>query len=364
MANRAYLLNTSTLTSDPFALSANVEKPGNDILEAAEAAYRVPIPWLLCFRAEDMQSVNVPMENDPELGEPAGPDVAVISLPCTTVVKAIENLKSTRPLFWDLAGDKQMGEAFYQVAIRRIEALPMPYLTINPIEVTFMMDHKESTRQMMTALSRNASSLAALKKLACFEDGAKPYPIDVLYSIPGPHHDEQRIANTIALNMDYSNFWHRSDSSAENPFPDYDMEFGRDFPLRKISDHTEGLARKYVQSASASYAFVPSESDPVAKLKMLLMTETRAECDALLRNREFRAELDGRIHQTLVTVCGQYGFRWIGCVFDSSESAKDDDSFYTDWMNRPVAPNFRADEAKPEKSFTGWLGKLTGKRTD
>ena len=56
MANRAYLLNTQFAISDPQLLQKKLSEPGNDYAEVAEAAYKIPIPWLCCFRQADLQT--------------------------------------------------------------------------------------------------------------------------------------------------------------------------------------------------------------------------------------------------------------------------------------------------------------------
>jgi hypothetical protein len=89
MANRASLPNTSFLTSDPALLNERLKEPGNDYVEVASASYKVPIPWLCCFRQEDIRAVKVPMEEgeDQEAG-----------LPCTSVAQALLNLEAALPL--------------------------------------------------------------------------------------------------------------------------------------------------------------------------------------------------------------------------------------------------------------------------
>ncbi len=59
MANRAYLLNTRTLSNDCFALRAKAEGPERQMIEVAQAAHRIPVPWLCLFRAQDLRPFSI-----------------------------------------------------------------------------------------------------------------------------------------------------------------------------------------------------------------------------------------------------------------------------------------------------------------
>lgn len=96
MANIGYLLNTGTLTSDVYWLFKQLEKPGNDILRVAESAWMIPVPWLCCFRPEDLRVIDIPnsddeFDDDDDDDDDEAPTDMKLALPCTTVKQAIEN---------------------------------------------------------------------------------------------------------------------------------------------------------------------------------------------------------------------------------------------------------------------------------
>ena len=106
MANRAILLNTPFLTSDPWLLEGKLKEPGTDFMEVAEAAYKIPVPWLLCFQPEDIRPVNVPLETDAD-----APARAIeVGLPCTSVRQALKNMEQALPIFAAIAGHSKIGK--------------------------------------------------------------------------------------------------------------------------------------------------------------------------------------------------------------------------------------------------------------
>lgn len=195
MANRALLLNTSVLTSNPFSLARDADQPGNSYAEVAEAVYAIPVPWFFCFTEDDIQMVTVEFDEDEDEDEEA----IEVGLPCTTVAKAIDNLAQALPHFEAIAGDQALGKAYWQSAMDALKALPLPYLTMNPLEVMFMGDPLDYADEMAQAFAGDAAAIAQIKNLAGYTDGIAPYQPEVAAAGGAPGMDETRLANSVAL---------------------------------------------------------------------------------------------------------------------------------------------------------------------
>jgi hypothetical protein len=334
MANRAYLLNTSVLTSDPYLLRTKLEEPGNDFADVAEAAYKIPIPWLCCFTKEDIRIVKVP----PEIGEESG-KIVEVGLPCTTITQALENLTRALPLFEDIAGNAKIGRAYWLNAISCLQALPLPYLTMNPLEVLFMEKPIDYARKIVAALSGDQNAIPFLKELSCYDDSAAPYPPDVLTVVPGPNHHPVRIGNAVALDCGGGFYWHLSKGSKEPDTPAIKPDLSRqELNLERIHDDVLTLAKSRLKSAHIFFGFMPITLSHGEQLKLLISTQTDGQRDALLNDRLFREQLDGRIRINLEAVCHEYGFSWLGFVFESHETLdRDFNGAYNSWIFRPVA---------------------------
>ncbi len=333
MSNRALLLNTAFLTSDPYLLDTKLSEPGMDFVEVAEAAYRIPVPWLLCFRPEDIRPVSVPLEDE---------RTQEVGLPCTSVKQALGKMERSLSIFESIAGNSKIAQMFWQNAMFYLQALPLPYLTLNPIEVMFMMDPLPYAQLMRIAMSGDSAATDALIDLSCYEKGIQPFAPDVLYAIAGGDRRDPRNENCVALDIGYGNFWHdAADSEGEHP----DLLLPITSPtvapnLRTLSDQVEALAKTLVKSAGVTLSFAPKTATQGEPLKMLLSADSDAECATLLNDKSLRAELDGPIRTALSSICQDYGFTWVGYVVRSNESVKrrftGDYKIYNDWISMPV----------------------------
>jgi hypothetical protein len=336
MSNRAQLLNTPILTSDPYVLAKNVKTPGNDFLEAACGVYKIPVPWMLCFRPEDMKPVAIKIDDDDD-GNPC-PDI-VVKMPCTTVKQAIENLKASRPVFESIAGDRAIGGMFCDNAIQYLSTFPLPYLAVNPMEVMFMIDPLEFTVSMETALRGGEAGEAALMELSNFTSDVVPYAPDVLYATAGEHGDEARMQNCVALDIGYGNLW-MYDYDRERPeypeLPLYLMTPPKP-NLRTILDEITALARTRVKSAHVYLSFVPRNGSKQDRLKMLVSTDTEQQRETLLTHKPFRGLISTVFRGQMESVCAAHGFGWLGYVFRSDEAMKKaGGGEYVDWIPLPV----------------------------
>lgn len=319
MANRGYLLNTSTLTSDPYLLGARLKEPGNDFLEAGESAYRIPVPWLLCFRPEDFHPVKVPVT-----GRDGGQRQDEIALPCTSVSAAIDNLSATLPIFQTLAINEEIGERYWRNAIERLRQLPLPYLTLSVLEVLYGNDPVAYSQKMIEAVSGGEAAMAALILLSGIENetfGA--FAPDVLYVVSPDFLDETQAPNAVALDIACTSYWHLSPGTApaSRPALPHVMTLPSTRPnLLAIQNELTDIARIKVPGANIRFGWRSDDEDGALRLRLGAASDEA--CDALRLHRPFRKLLDGPIDADVQALCAAYGLCWDGYVFESDEQAK------------------------------------------
>jgi hypothetical protein len=199
MSNRAVLINAEILTNDPQELEHARLTQGASYVEIGEAANRIPVPWLCCFRTLDLRRV--------ELKRAIGPgryEIMSLSLPCTSVASARENLSASLPLYVAIAGDTHIGEEYWKFALAGLADLPFEYLTMNPVEVLQLNEPSDEAAALATSLNGTAEAIASMKQLAFIEDGYAPYSFDDFFR--GPREalvDDVRINNSAALDPGY-----------------------------------------------------------------------------------------------------------------------------------------------------------------
>jgi hypothetical protein len=159
--------------------------------------------------------VRVPLE-DIDSGDTDVGGVEV-GLPCTSVKQAVENMAQALLVFESIVGDSTTGKMFWQNAMSYLQAMPAPYLTMNPTEVMFMSDPLPYAQLILAALGGDESAIESLLDLSCYEKGVLPYPPDVLYAVSGDNGDKVRMQNRVALDIGYGSFWH--DSAGGNEVP-------------------------------------------------------------------------------------------------------------------------------------------------
>lgn len=199
MANRAALLNTSLLSSDPDQLLHPSGQDGLQVLFVAESANRVPVPWLACFRSEDLRPVSVTLGL---FG--GGSQTLPLQLPCTSVATAQQRLQEALPLFTAVVGDASLAEGYWRRACEGLAKLPLPYLTLNPIEVLVMNDFEEEAEGLVHSLSGGPDALTWLRRLSFFETGFAPYSAEAYYGETPEELDHMaRLGNSAALDAGY-----------------------------------------------------------------------------------------------------------------------------------------------------------------
>lgn len=350
MANRTHLLNTPILTSDPYLLADRLSEPGSDYLEVAIAAYKIPVPWLLCFRREDFQPVTVQFDEDEDGDTPAGVEVY---FPVTSAEKALENMAQSLPVFEAIAGDAKLGKMFWQNAMTTLRGLPLPYLCINPIEVMFMDEHTPYMESMFAATGRDDTAIRNLMDLSAYEPGVRPYPPDVLYTVAtkaDDSYDETRLQNCVSLDMGYSSFWIKSTGEQRAHYEElvsYIDEPAVSPNLRTLKNELTEVASARIKSVKLHLGFALKDETSPERLKLLICPETDADCNLLSNEKSFIEILDGHFCNSFKKLCQEYGFSWAGYVIMSHESVEKrftgDYSIYNEWVYRtPEGPTVSA----------------------
>ncbi|MGE5491496.1 MAG: hypothetical protein ACM31P_09460 [Actinomycetota bacterium] len=212
MANRAYLLNTPTLTGDPYSLQAALRQgPQANYAEIAEVSYRVPLPWFCCFRGAQLTEVHVPLEY---WGQENGPDELTVHLPCIDVATAWHNLQASLETFQEMAGDTALGEGYWQRACEGLAELPLPYLAMNPIEVLLMGYIAEAADKFSACFKSQLPPMELLKFWAGYHEGFQPFSAEDFYSrSPAELDHAARLDSSRALDAGYLGgdyYWHCS----------------------------------------------------------------------------------------------------------------------------------------------------------
>ena len=186
MSLRNHLLNTSVLSSDQKALGLAVRDNGAKVVEVAECINNVPLPWLACFRTDDLQPCLVEA------------DVS-IRVPCVDLPTAIKNLAATLPLFERLTGEKEYAREYWQHALDDLKKLPLPFLTMDVSELLSFSSSDDLNTYMVASLGGTVEALDFLKDVfIAYYDGKLPYKRADFYANKGIT-DRERIDNTIAL---------------------------------------------------------------------------------------------------------------------------------------------------------------------
>lgn len=313
MANRAYLLNTPFLVADPYAFRNAAE---HDYLTIDGPGYRLPIPWLCFFRQQDLKAVVVQSEDD----DGNACDLTV-RVPSVAVSEAIRNLEQARPLFEQLTGESHLAQLYWDEAMAFLRALPLPWLTLESLEVVGMYELQSSEEDLFNALAGTVDALPYLKDFSDFIEGTLPFPPDVLVNVPGPYPDDVRIDNAVALDVSAgAGYWHRADGSAAPDDTDFLVPPRpglRD--LGTVLAEVEALMASRVPEMTVFYGFAASGGNGRSPLKLLLLAPSETLRDVLLRDQRLRMTLDGPVTASLHAVCSPVGIDWTGFVFASDE---------------------------------------------
>lgn len=249
MSQRHYLLNTSINSSDYDTLNKALADPSEKVIEVAECNYSLPLPWLACFRVDDLRTCTVPMSSGR----------LDIMVPCVDLQTAKANLRNALPLFEALTSEKIYAHAYWQNAIEELEKLPLPFLTMDIGEMLMSYEAEDLNAKLRTALGRNAEAIEVIKQHFIEYDNKQiPYDRSAFYANQEIN-DEIRIRNTIALDAAIqSNGNARTFRTEVKPepataapatAPDYDEEF----ELAKLKKSSEIYSLAYQAQKAGDY---------------------------------------------------------------------------------------------------------------
>ena len=308
MANRAYLINSTSLTSDPAELEQLRNSHGHVDGEVAESSNRLLIPWFLCFRESDLR----PVRN------------RNFRLPCTTVAQAARNLEQSLPIFEAIAGDPTLAKQYWTLSCTLLRRLPLPYLTMDPTEV-FLLGDEPSDESIAAALSGNLTAVPHLISLSGYNQEVQPYPLDVLYSMPEGEANEARTYNSSVLDGGFQSdfkyvMWNTTSGAAapHTPQPPPDSVFGE---LRDVSRLIEGWVKTEVPSAAGAGLGIWVGNPEL--LEVNVYASSVADAKSLESNAQLRGKLDDLAGGRLQPWCTKYGFAWSGFRFSAPKWAQD-----------------------------------------
>lgn len=185
MGNYSYLVNASVLTNNISKLRS---EPDVESEQVGEAKYRLPIPWMLFFRPEDLRPIRVDVVNgeyteageEGDEGDDDGP--LLVNLPCTTVEQALARLREALPIFEEFAGDKEIARGYWQDTVDFLQGLPLPYLTLEMDDFMSMADPVEMAQSLAVAIAGGPDAHEQMAMLASFADGVMPFPREFFFS--------------------------------------------------------------------------------------------------------------------------------------------------------------------------------------
>ncbi len=321
MTNRASLLNTAFLTSDEEVLEDLLARPGNHYAEVAFASYRLPVPWLRCFRQSDLRPVTVKFgradeyDFDDDVGHghaSALPSQVQLSLPCTTVAQAIANLECSLPLFVQIGGDAQIAQDYLDSAIAGLKSLPLPFLTLSAKELILGGDVQRYMANLKAAMGDGEDAIPALKALSCAEDGALAYPLDVLRSVSS-NHERKRMANALALDAGIVHpgifSWHDARGEivdidpAANPAPPRPPN-----TLGGIADDITRLLKAELDGGCVRIEFLRREPGKKQSMQLVVLCPNAAR----LKSIQAHAPALDACNARLKALADGYGFEWTG----------------------------------------------------
>jgi hypothetical protein len=304
LANNGFLVNASSLTSDPAEFQRLRGQPGHIDAVVAESSNRLLIPWFLCFRVSDLRPV-------PYNG-------LEIQLPCTTVEQALRNMEQSLPVFEAIAGSAALGQPYWKLACEGVRRLPLAYLALSPIEILDMDGNPQvPAAQIVGAVSGDLSAVPHLKALSEYQEGP-PYPLDVLYGVGqgiDPHGARNWNASVLdggfLWNFDYVH-WNKADDVAAPRVPALpDAAFGE---LRDV----KGLVEAWIKAdAPGSRAIVGLGLLPGTPEQLVLRAHATSEADVqqMQASAGLRSRLDALARERLEPWCRKNGFGWAGCEF-------------------------------------------------
>jgi hypothetical protein len=367
MSEKAYLLNTSILTADRNRLEAEHKKNRKTMDFIGEGVYKIPVPWILCFKPADFQTITYRYDWIYEGEKSPPPDK--VRLPATTVKAASANLRAARPVFEKICRHPRIAELFWQSALDSLDSMAkLPYLTIDPFE---LWDDKpaEFCHALEVAASGGPNAIKEMISLSSYSllSGIYPpeflgsFPVEFVYSSLIGNMDKSRLDNSVALDfnagssmaeIDYSKLPKRGSGDPPSyvvpPNPNYQItieevgkllggrpkisEIEMSFLPRKEKKQTQLEIAQIVEMARKGVPLYNPATEPKESLKLRVSSPAQRELDRVRADPNLRAQLSGKFRRQFEAISQQYGYNWLGYVFISDEAVKKN----KDWAGLPV----------------------------
>jgi hypothetical protein len=302
MANNGYLLNSRCVVKSAAQLHQLRSQPHHADGVVAGSSDRLLIPWLLCFRRE-----NLPDRS--QIADGGG-------LLCTTVEQAVRNLTESLPVLEAIAGSAALAKPYWHLACTLTQRLPFKYLALDAREIAGMTGAPEEfALHVEGAVSGGLSAIPHLKALSGYHDEVAAYPIDVLYTASsGVDRRSPRTWNASVLDAGYQPAfrfiaWHLPQGMGQPEAPDpAEDTFGElRGALGEIARLLDGLALE-IRACSLG---VSNASDGES-----LYVEVHAKDDTSLQRLQtdlgLRSQLTQVAARRLQPWCAKYAFAWAG----------------------------------------------------
>ncbi|TQF70126.1 hypothetical protein [Pseudoalteromonas luteoviolacea] len=189
----SYLINANK----PISSANELQNENAQYTELAESEYQIPIVWMMFFNTDDF------IETKIEYVDGQGNEhFDTISLPCTTVENAIENIKNSQVFFEKLFKEPQIALGYLDKTIELFKELDHKYLILDASEYFLMNIEKSEWSLFQKAFSRDENAKTYIFNYSGYVEGIQPYPIEEFYSDPYLN-DPDRVNNSTSLNASF-----------------------------------------------------------------------------------------------------------------------------------------------------------------
>lgn len=222
--------------------------------------------------------------------------------------------------------------------------MPLPYISLNPIEVLTMGDLPDRSQLRPEHFGGTPESLAAASEWIACQPGQGAWPLQIWLSVPSERNStDPRDDNALALYFYPS--WEVHSAPGTDPATLEGDEFSVPTPApdpQAVADAITALLSAQYSLAFASYGIFPGKPE---QLRLALVLKSELQASTLRSDAELRARLDGEFFFTLRKLCKQLGLAWGGYVITSQEQLKQTRRDPYDWKSTAPTPPFGSAEA-------------------
>lgn len=170
MANRVYLFNTERPVTNPYRIHDAGPETGR-VVEIADWARSIPVPWLLAFRREDAHAFTHVWRPEPDEApeEPQTFHGYALGAP---LEKVLANLRASKVLFAKVVNEPRLAAAYLDDAIRAFSALELPHVFLHAEELVDG-DHG----RLLAALDGTDAAVKELREWAAYTPEPRPWPL-------------------------------------------------------------------------------------------------------------------------------------------------------------------------------------------